>query len=361
MSNKRKFIIKIDKGAHGMNLKRLIQFLLLLFIPSTSYIYVQSVGSLTDEANLVITLSLTILFPVLFWLFSKRKILSIFSGFFIGLILAFLIIPSTDRQYFHYILKVAALVEILFLLFVVNSIRLTIKKMKSLKNDTHLDFWERLDDSMSGWIGNSFVRGAVIMEFKTFYYSLIVWFKKPKPPNGLLFKYHEKTMFKTFIIVILLILPLDAVVFHLLFMQWNKLAAWISTIINIYAFFYAIALYNSAKYLPIVVTSNKLIIHSGYTGKMMIDIDNIQSLETFSMKDDVMFTKTKKGVFKATVGIDEPELELKLINPVKYFGPFGIQKHAHTVLFRVDEPQQFNKIIQESMDKHECIEEYRKY
>lgn len=344
-----------------MNLKRLIQFLLLLFIPSTSYIYVQSVGSLTDEANLVITLSLTILFPVLFWLFSKRKILSIFSGFFIGLILAFLIIPSTDRQYFHYILKVAALVEILFLLFVVNSIRLTIKKMKSLKNDTHLDFWERLDDSISGWIGNSFVRGAVIMEFKTFYYSLIVWFKKPKPPNGLLFKYHEKTMFKTFIIVILLILPLDAVVFHLLFMQWNKLAAWISTIINIYAFFYAIALYNSAKYLPIVVTSNKLIIHSGYTGKMMIDIDNIQSLKPFSTKDDVMFTKTKKGVFKATVGIDEPELELKLINPVKYFGPFGIQKHAHTVLFRVDEPQQFNKIIQESMDKHECIEEYRKY
>ncbi|MGG1290264.1 hypothetical protein ABE218_02470 [Bacillus smithii] len=76
---------------------------------------------------------------------------------------------------------------------------------------------------------------------------------------------------------------------------------------------------------------------------MMIDIDNIQSLEPFSMKDDVMFTKTKKGIFKATVGIDEPELELKLINPVKYFGPFGIQKHAHTVLFRVDEPQQLKK------------------
>lgn len=93
----------------------------------------------------------------------------------------------------------------------------------------------------------------------------------------------------------------------------------------------------------------------------MIDIDNIQSLEPFSMKDDVMFTKTKKGIFKATVGIDEPELELKLINPVKYFGPFGIQKHAHTVLFRVDEPQQLKKIIQETIDKHECNEEYRKY
>lgn len=64
-----------------MNLKRLIQFLLLLVIPSTSYIYVQSVGSLTDEANLVITLSLTILFPVLFWLFLKGKSFLFFQDF----------------------------------------------------------------------------------------------------------------------------------------------------------------------------------------------------------------------------------------------------------------------------------------
>jgi hypothetical protein len=333
-------------------MRRMILFLVILIIPLTCYMYTKNVDDLSNKANLTINLLLVVLFPLLFWLFFKRKIFFIFSGFLIGLIFDFFIIPSGERLYFNYILKAAVLIEISFVLFMLNNIRITVKEMKKHKNETGLEFWDRLDASMSRWLENPLARGAVIMEFKTIYYSIVASFKKPDLPEGHLFTYHKKTMFKTFIILMLVLIPFDAIIFHFLLGLWSEILAVISTIINIYAFFYVIALNNSVKYLPVVISNDKLTINSGYTGKIVIDFDKIESLGNIENKGHAFFDKVDKGIFKATVGIDEPELELKLNQPIKYQGPFGIQKWVNSVLFRVDEPQQFKKTLEEALNKN---------
>ncbi|MCK9860700.1 hypothetical protein CFI03_019245 [Paenibacillus sp. ATY16] len=87
----------------------------------------------------------------------------------------------------------------------------------------------------------------VMAELNVLYYSVLVWFRKPDEERQGGFSYHKTSQIKTFNIVFSILILAEGLFVHFLLAQWNEAAAWIFTILNLYALLYMTGLYNSVR------------------------------------------------------------------------------------------------------------------
>ena len=186
-------------------------------------------------------------------------------------------------------------------------------------------------------LGKSFLVEFVITELNVFYYSLLVWIEKSRTVdhNGKAITYHRTSEMKTFIIVFAILITGEGVLFHYLLQKWNEVIAWVFTILNVYGILYLVGFYNSAKYLPHLITQEKLIIRLGFQSSITLDIANIEQINR--AKEIELGMKIPKSTYYSLLKLDTPHYELTLKEPVEMKGSYGIKKKVDKVVFRADD------------------------
>ena len=277
--------------------------------------------------------------------------LLVYLAFIICLGAAYLIIPPTQKGFFNKILVwLIPVMEIGILILVIYGIFKSIKNYKRNKQNEQHDFLDVIRLSLEPKLGNGFVLGAILTELSVFYYSIIGWFKKPTAiENKDAYFYHKTSQLKIIIIIFSILIILEGAFFHLLIQLWSDIAAWIFTILNIYALLYIIGLYNSVKSLPHIITSEKAIIRFGYQSSIELEMSNIEDIKAAKEQGGIGEKKPKDTYF-AMLNMDSPQYEIFLKEPVLMKGSYGRKRYVRTVVFRTDEPSKIIKVLNSNIE-----------
>lgn len=305
--------------------------------------FILRINNISHVTVILLTLTLIILPPTSIYrlLIRPRSMpkLFVYLSFIVCLGASYLIIPSSQKGFFNQILIwLIPVLEFSIVTVVVYSIIKSIIRYKGNNESKENDFLEITRISLEPKLGNGFVLGAILTELSVFYYSIVGWFRKPTLiENEKVYSYHKTSQIKTIVIVFSILITLEGILFHFLIQLWSDVAAWIFTILNIYALLYLIGLYNSVRFLPHIIYFDKLIIRLGYQSSIELDIRNIESIQT-AKKQGEIGKKIPKETYYAMLNMDSPQYEIILKEPALMKSSYGRKKYVKTVVFRTDEP-----------------------
>ncbi|MEE1130477.1 MAG: hypothetical protein UHX00_02480 [Caryophanon sp.] len=320
--------------------KALILLIWLMFAMIGSYVVLRAIA-VSDAAVIGITLLLLIACPLsIYALLIRPNHLPkpfLYVAFVICLGAAYVIIPPSDRAFLNKLLVwLIPIVEVTLVLFVIYSVVKTIKMTKN--RDGEHEFLDVVKHALEPKLGNGFVLEAMLTELNMLYYGVIVFFKKPMLRVHNTFSYHKTSQIKLIVIVFSLLIVVEGVLFHLLLQRWSDIAAWIFTILNVYALLYIVGLYNSVRFLPHVLDGDTLTIRLGYQSSVEIDVRNIAEIQKPS--DGGIGQKIPKSTYYSLLMMDSPQYEFMLKEPVVMKSAYGKKKYVSSVVMRCDEPQQ---------------------
>ncbi|MDQ0927719.1 hypothetical protein QFZ25_001779 [Bacillus atrophaeus] len=324
-----------------------ILFVLLILLLGGSC-YTLRLENIADWLTITLTLAMITIGPTLtYFLFVRPRLmpkLLVYLSFLVCLGVAYLIIPSSQSGYLNKILVwILPVIEISVILIVAYGIFKSVKRYRMIQSYEKHNFLEVVEIALTPKLGSGFVLHAVLTELSVFYYSIFVWFKKPSgKPNGS-FTYHKDSQIKTFVILFSILIVLEGVLFHFVLQLWSEIAAWVFTVLNVYALFYMIGLYNSVKYLPHVIGKNTLIIRLGYQSGIKVDINNIEDIHT--ARKSGITDKISKDTYYSLLNIDSPQYEIILKEPTLMISSYGRKRYVNAVLFRADNPREFVESI----------------
>jgi hypothetical protein len=189
-----------------------------------------------------------------------------------------------------------------------------------------------------------------VKDFAIYYYAFFVWFKKPAVNKELSFTYHKNSDIKIFVIIALIIGMIEVVAVHILLSHWNTIIAWVITVLSIYGLVYLVGLYNSVRYLPILIEDNHMFIRIGFQSSLRVNFENIESLESVRANYEEKAKKEKKTTYNAIVlRTNIPQFEVTLKKQVPQNGLFGVARQISTVYIMVDDPRGFAKAVNNKM------------
>ena len=305
--------------------------------------FILRINNISNVTVILLTLTLIILPPTsIYWLLIRPRSmpkLFVYLSFIVCFGASYLIIPSSQKGFFNQILIwLIPVLEVSIVIVVVYSIIRSIIRYKRNDESKENDFLEITRISLEPKLGNGFVLGAILTELSVFYYSIVGWFRKPTViENEKVYSYHKTSQIKAIVIVFSILITLEGILFHFLIQLWSDVAAWIFTILNIYALLYMMGLYNSVRFLPHIIYFDKLIIRLGYQSSIELDIRNIESIQT-AKKQGGIGEKIPKETYYAMLNMDSPQYEIFLKEPALMKSSYGRKKYVKTVVFRTDEP-----------------------
>lgn len=317
--------------------------MILSMVMISSYIIFRS-NNISSQVVISLTLTLIILCPlsIYFLLIHPRSMpnLFIYLSFILCLVISYIIIPTAQKGFLKQMLVwIIPILEISIIMFVIYSIVKSIILYKEMNTDKRYNFLEVTRIALEPKLGNGFVLETVLTEISIFYYAVLVWFNKKKKVNSEAYTYHETSQIKTMVIVFSILITIEGVALHFVVQLWSNIAAWIFTVLNIYALFYMVGLYNSTRFLPHIIHQDKLILRLGYQSSIELDISNIETIKTAQYQGGIG-EKIPKTTYYSLLNIDTPQYEILLKKPVLMKGAYGRKRYVKTVVFRADEPNE---------------------
>lgn len=326
-------------------IKRSIALVLLLVIiifVGGSY-FVLRIDNISNATVVLLTMSLIILPPLgVYWLLIRPKHVPNLLGYLVIILslgASYLIIPSSRREFFNgKLVWLLPALEVGILFLVLYSVFKSVRSYRRNKRNKEYNLLEIIRLSLEPQLGNGFILAALLTELSVFYYSIGGWFRKPSVFEGeKTYTYHKTSQLKTIVIIFSILIVVEGVLLHFLIQSWSSVAAWIFTILNIYALLYMIGLNNSVRLLPHSVNFDRLIIRFGYQSNIELDIRNIKSIRAATEQGGIGEKKPKDTYF-AMLNMDSPQYEILLTEPAIMNSSYGRKKYVNTVVFRTDEP-----------------------
>lgn len=190
-------------------------------------------------------------------------------------------------------------------------------------------------------LGDGRLSGFVFAEVCTIYYSLLVWFKKPAMPQARysVFTYHRESQLKVLVVFFSILIGVEAALLHFLLSMWNAIVSWALLALNIYGILYIIALYQSSRHLPHLLSNDLLYLCMGLQSAITVSLDNIEHFRKARPID--LTSKIEEGIYLSYLRFDTPQFEIVLKNPVQIKTLHGAKKTISVIIFRVDNPQMF--------------------
>ena len=309
----------------------------------SSYIILRS-SNVSSLVVILLTLALIILCPlsIYFLLIRPRSMpkLLIYISFILGLVIAYVIVPTSQKGFLKQILVwIIPILGISIFTFFIYSIVRIIIRYKKMNMNKRYSFLEAIRIELEPILGNGFVLEAILTEINIFYYAILVWFSKTKEHENGAYAYHKTSQIKTMVIVFSILIAIEGAALHFVVQLWSSIAAWIITLLNIYALFYMVGLYNSTRFLPHIIYQDKLILRLGYQSSIELDINNIETIKSAQYQGGIG-EKIPKTTYYALLNMDSPQYEILLKEPVLMKGAYGRKRHVKTVVFRADEPNE---------------------
>ncbi|MHA7965861.1 hypothetical protein ACX93W_17205 [Paenibacillus sp. CAU 1782] len=202
---------------------------------------------------------------------------------------------------------------------------------------------EKVRGKINQALGSGRFSDLVFAEACTFYYSLLVWFKKPSlPPSRFsVYTYHRDSQLKVLTIFFAILIGLEAGLLHFLLSRWNGIVAWAVLALNIYGILYIVALYQSSRRQPHLLNENMFYIAMGMQSTIAVPLDNIERLRQAKPID--LIDKAEDGVYLSYMRFDTPQFEIVLKQPMQIKTLYGVKKTVSVIVFRVDDRERFQQ------------------
>ena len=205
-----------------------------------------------------------------------------------------------------------------------------------------IDAETALRDSLSSVFGVR-MAGVIIGEMLTLYYALLGWRLRPNVPVGAMpLTTHRQSGQVALTIGLLLVGLIEGVAVHLLLNRWNPVVAYWVTGFSTYGMLFFIADIVATAKRPAYLTDNQLHIRLGIRWQATIPQSSITSVTRVQEKP------TKQSGHLNGTFLTVPNVLLIFNQPIRFTGPYGLQKQVYTFSFFVDNPAGFVQLFNKS-------------
>ncbi len=182
----------------------------------------------------------------------------------------------------------------------------------------------------------------IASELTVIYYALFSWRSRASRPDAKTYTTHTQGGAAVLLIVLACLMPIETPILHILLARWNKTAAWIFTALGAYGFLWLIGLSRSLTLRPVVVSGSGLDMSKGFLWQARAPWSNILAVK----RAGATAIASSPGFLNFAVG-GTPNFLVYFAQPVIAQGLFGITKRVTTIGLSIDEPQNFQKSIEE--------------
>lgn len=306
------------------------------------------VNLITTEVNGVVIgslIDLAILAPLAFMLthdrFSLKKFI-IYAA--IGCMAARFIIPMEFLQPFVMFTWVGFAVEgliVLIEIIIVLSIFVYLPKIIALVRESSLPTVFSFPEAIKRYIRSNKIVQILSSELLMFYYALGTW--RQKEQQGI-------TLYKNTSYIAMQLMIIHAIILETIGIHWwlhdvSPIVSIILLCFNIYSVFFFIGDMQAMRLTPIVFEENELYISAGLMKQVKIPYELIEEIVT---DQQVLAQKLKKDTLQFIVRdfeALEPQIILRMKEPVTATYYLGVEKKYTKIAIRVDQPDRFLQMM----------------
>ncbi|WP_139652063.1 hypothetical protein [Raoultibacter phocaeensis] len=179
-------------------------------------------------------------------------------------------------------------------------------------------------------------------ELVMLYYALLAWGRAARKAPGESFSYHKNSGYSAFMAGMMLVVPVEIVVVHLLVSHFNATAAWLLTALSLYAVLWLIADCRASVLRPIIIGEKVLEIRSGLRFSADIPLEAIASLDHTPPHDE-----KKRLVDLGMMGCER--IWLVFAAPLEVATAIGGFKEVDAIGISVDERARFECALQATL------------
>lgn len=343
--------------------KSIYLFLIVaLLILSSNYtiMVVQPFEPITDTLILASMFDLTIVLPLFFYLLVVRNRLSLITLLPVviaGFWFSYFIVPHHNSDIFKYAKYGILLVEAVFIVIELYLASLLLRKIpiliRNYKEQKENCFYypSTMRNALYKTFGKKKLIDFLVYDFTIFYYAFFVWKKKWENKAGShVFTIHTKSGYFGLFIMLVHAMVIEVIGIHFLIAHfWGHTAAWIITILDLYALLWIVADYQAVRLSPIVLKDNKLFAQVGIRREIEVNLDNIKFVQA-SVTDKKTREKEKES-FSITLPDlfeEDPQFEIELAEPIFAYLPFGKRKKITKMYVTADDKEAFFQALNQS-------------
>ena len=192
------------------------------------------------------------------------------------------------------------------------------------------DALERLEAAAREVVPSRRLAGILATEMAVFYYAFGAWRKRSELPGGArAFSIHRQSGAAALFAMLAAVGAMEAVLVHLVVMRWSPAAAWVLTALSAYGTVWLVAMARSFALRPVVVTEGVIVVRGGLLWTAEIPMAAIAAIQ-------------RQGAFDLKMPpASEPNVVLKLRQPVTARGMYGATRRVTGIALAVDDPDAF--------------------
>lgn len=306
-------------------------------------------------------LDVMVVLPVVVFTFLLRRkpTLSVFAPMILlGLLFIHWIVPDYAKEEL-FLLNVSVLIlEAAVVLFEIGMIVLFVKKYPEWKrhfqgaSQEYPHLLPRIFAANKRTFdlegrGRTFSRlsGFLATDVSAVRYALFPRFDRvPPAPNS--FSYHQRSEYFGVFLMLVHAMLIEIIAVHVMLMQYSHTAAWIATVLDMYALLFLIGDYQAIRKSPVILEDDRLHIQKGLRFHTVIDTVDIKELAVYEAGDE-HWRKDKRAVHLGLAGFEPvpPQLVLELADAVDVHLFFGLKKRVDRIYLTLDEPERFWEAI----------------
>ena len=316
----------------------------LALIYTAALMIVSRLGQFDDPDLIVgaLTLDLTLLVPFLYYLLLVRlrgwPIVSVLPVFLVSVLAAGRVIPESQHRVLNSVSYAAALAE-LGLIAVIAYKAVQIRKRYRERAAAGFDVYESLRESACPVLG-PLAGGALAYEATLMYYATVGWTRSPETSSRS-FSMHRNVAYIPLMATVLIALVVETMGMHLLLRLWSPVAAWILTGISLYTLVWLIGDIHAVRLRPMRICEETLHLRMGLRWTASIPLASIRTVQD---PDDEAQGR-KSDYLKASL-VGAPNRRIKLSEPVRAVGLYGVTRKVTTIDLHVDDPARFDAALE---------------
>jgi hypothetical protein len=313
--------------------------LVACFLISRSAIFVpgQNILSSAILADILITA------PLLYFLAIRKTNVSrwtVARVFILCLLAAGIILNKADNGLLHFIKAwISPLIEFSLIVFISRKFYLANLHAKSA-GINNIDFLTHCRCIIKEVTGNEKAGNILSSEIAVFYYAL----------GGR--KYRNIDRLQTFsnyrengIILVLgtflCLFMIETIGVHFLISLWKPVVAWVFTTLSLYTCLQLFAHIRATSSRPTRIGASALELYNGLAADATIEFDNIEEIVLTKKKPD----GGEQVQLALLNGLEPHNVVIRLKKTIVVTKIFGIQKKADVILFHIDRPKEFVKLL----------------
>ena len=333
---------------------------LLLLVLSSNYLLYHSpfeIHSSSSNFNGLVLgsiLDLSLIAPLLFLAWQRKFGWKYFIVLMAtGLIAARFIIPIEYLSSFKAVMWLGIGVESLLILFEISLLFMLAKNLPDMIEKVKASSLPLLF-SFSYVINKKFPKKPIIQiicsEMMMFYYAFGTWKKQPNSETNT-FTIYKRSSLITFQIMIIHAVVIETLGIHWLLHSKSVILSFILFILNIYSIIFFLGDIQALRFNPLRIEHNRIYLSLGLAKRMEIRFKDIEKLIVDTEVLEQKISKTTIEFIARDFEKVHPDIILKLKSSVEATLFMGIKRKYEQVAIRVDNPQEFKKILKQQLEE----------